>query len=146
MTEPLGLARRPDSWINRAAPGAVAAAGAIAIALWNPGDAGVSICVSKRFFGVDCPLCGGLRCVNSLMRGDFLAAADHNVILALALPVVAIVWLAWLIAPLSGRQVEIRKPPQWVLGLGALLVATFTVIRNVGGPTWVQWLASGTFH
>ena len=106
-------------------------------------DGGAPLCWSKGFLGVDCPFCGGLRCVNSLVRGDWLAAADHNVLLAVLLPAPAVLWVVWLVK--SVRCEQFRLPPlsrmAWV-GIVVFLVA-FTVVRNVGGPAWPDWTNSG---
>jgi hypothetical protein len=136
----------PPLWHKPAAVGAAVAAGSLAIALWNPGDGGTPLCWSQGFLGVDCPFCGGLRCVNSLMRGDWLAAADHNVLLAVVLPVAAVLWAVWMVKALRGERFELPKVPRaaWV-GVFVLLVA-FTVARNVGGPTWAEWINSGVYR
>lgn len=146
MSDSLPLVERHDSLLNRALPGLLAGGAAIGITLLNPGDSGVTICASKGLFGIDCPLCGGLRCVNSLMRGHFLAAADHNVILAVALPLVAATWLVWLGAQLFGHEIRVSEPPRWLIGTVAVLLLAFTVVRNVGGPAWAQWLGSGLYQ
>lgn len=103
------------------------------------------MCASKLFLGFDCPACGGLRTVNSLMRGDLLGALDHNVILAVALPIITVVWLAWFLGPLFNRDINVPRAPRWFVIAATVVVASFTIARNVGGPTWAQWLASGTF-
>jgi hypothetical protein len=132
------------------AVGAATVCGCAAIALIDPGDSGTAVCWSKSLFGVDCPLCGGLRCVNALVRGDWAAAADHNVLLAVALPLLAVAWAVWLVRSLRGRPA-----PDWMrrlahpsvavgVAIGVFLLA-FTVVRNVGGPEWAEWLNSATY-
>lgn len=145
MSDATSFVGATDSWLARAAPGLVAGGAALGIALWNPTDSGVSICASKRLLGLDCPLCGGLRCVNSLMHGHFLAAADHNLLATIAIPLVAVLWITWLIGTFTGREIRFTKPPGWVVGTGAVIVAVFTVIRNLGGPAWIEWLGSGLY-
>lgn len=125
--------------------GGLVAAGCAAIAVIDPSDSGVSVCWSKSLLGIDCPLCGGLRATNSLLRGDWLAAADHNVLLAVALPVVAVVWLVWLVQTLRGgdlRLPRLPKPAWWAV---LALLVVFTVVRNLPADSgWIHWLASGT--
>lgn len=143
MTAVVPRSARP-AWVAPVAVGAAAACGCAAIAMANPSDGGVPICWSQAVFGVDCPFCGGLRCVSSLVRGDWAAAADHNVVAAVLVPLAALAWLWWLVAALRERPLRWRRPPTWALvGVGVVLIA-FTVARNVGGPAWVDWLASTT--
>ena len=115
----------------------------MAIAASSPSDVGPPICASQAVFGIDCPFCGGMRCVSALARLDLWAAADHNVVLAVALPLLAIGWLVWMVATLRGRPLRWPRVPigAWV-ALGVGLVA-FTVVRNLGGEGWVGWLAAG---
>ena len=134
------------AWRTPLIAGVAAAGGCVAIALVNPTDSGVPICWSQALFGVDCPLCGGLRATNALVRGDVLAAADHNVFVAFALPVVAVVWVAWVVAHLAGRPFRLPKLPRSGLLTLASLALAFTVARNVGGPAWVDWLHSSTYR
>ncbi len=153
-TAPAPAGRPVDAPTERSAPlwhkpakvGAAVAAGSIAIALWNPTDGGAPLCWSKGFLGVDCPFCGGLRCVNSLVRGDWLAAADHNVLLAVVLPVAAVLWVVWMVKAVRGEKFELPKVPlvAWI-GVVVVLVA-FTVARNVGGPAWADWINSGVYR
>lgn len=135
-----------ESWVRRALPALAAGSGALAIAVWNPGDTGPSLCVSQRLLGIDCPACGGLRTVNSLMRGDLLGAADHNVVLTLVLPLMTVLWLVWFVGSLTGRRVAIPDPPKWLIVSIAILLSAFTLARNLGGPAWAQWLASSAYN
>lgn len=140
----LPTADRPR-WIAPVATGAALAAGCAAIAFWNPGDGGVAVCWSKSVFGVDCPLCGGLRATNALLRMDWLAAADHNVLVAIGLPIIAIVWALWLVRSIQDRPFTLPKIPTagWI-AIGVFLLA-FTVVRNLNvDVAWVHWLASDT--
>ncbi len=130
------------AWFKGAVAGGVALCGCAAIAAVNPTDTGVPVCWSAGLFGVDCPLCGGLRCVNSLVRGDVLAAADHNLVLAVALPIVAIVGALWMWAAVRGRSWTWPRVPVWawtVLGVGVL---AFTVVRNLDLGPIAHYLAA----
>lgn len=129
-------------WALPGALGLAAAAGTGAIAAVNPTDGGAPICLTASLFGFDCPFCGGLRSVNALASGDLLAAADHNVLLAVALPLVAILWAWWLLTALRGRTLRLPVPGRsaWI-AFGVVMVA-FTVARNLGGESWIGWLGS----
>jgi len=133
---------RAAHWALPASLGAAAAVGTAAIALVGPEDGGRPICASQAVFGIDCPFCGGLRCVSALARLDLWTAADHNVVLAVALPLLAVAWAVWMVATLRRRPLRWPRVPvgAWV-ALGVGLVA-FTVVRNLGGDGWVGWLAA----
>ena len=137
-------------WVGPAVAVGSVAVGSALIAAWNPGDDGQVLCTSQAAFGVDCPFCGGMRCVNALVRGDLLGAADHNVLLAVALPLVALGLVVWLWRSWQGRPTPVPWPAdaRRSLALGAVVVVAligFTVLRNVGGPAWVEWLHSTTY-
>jgi hypothetical protein len=135
------------AWVAPALVGAAAVCGCAAVALVDPADTGTSICWSKSIFGVDCPLCGATRAVNSMVRGDWAAAADHNLLFVVAVPVLVAAWVAWLVSALRHRPL-----PRWVhrmthpsvaVGVAvAVVLVAFAVVRNVGGPEWADWLNS----
>ncbi len=142
---PVEAATSRPRWVTPVATGAAVAGACAAIALWDPGDGGTAVCWSQAVFGIDCPLCGGLRATNALLRGDWLAAADHNVLVAVLLPVVAILWVVWLVRSLQDRPFRLPSLPRPALvGIAVLLVA-FTVVRNLDAASgWVHWLAADT--
>lgn len=143
---PERTARPPrPRWVAPVATGAAVACGCAAIALWDPGDGGTAVCWSKAVFGIDCPLCGGLRATNAMLRGDWLAAADHNVLVAVLLPIAAVLWVVWLVRSLQDRPFTLPKVPTagWI-AIGVFLLA-FTVVRNLDvDVAWIHWLASDT--
>lgn len=124
--------------------GALALGGCIAVAATNPGDHGTPLCWSRSVFGVDCPFCGGLRATNSLVRFDLVGALDHNVVLAVALPVAALMWIWWLVREWRGIDPPPRAPT-WLVATAGILVIAFGVVRNFGGPTWIRWMHSDTY-
>lgn len=138
---PLGGA----GWVPPVVTGGLLAAGCAAVLVADPGDGGAPICLSKTLLGVDCPFCGGLRATNSMLRGHWLAAADHNVLLAVALPVAAVLWTAWLVRSLRGQPRRLPTLPRPAIWVGLALVLAFTVVRNLPVDVgWIHWLASGT--
>jgi hypothetical protein len=96
------------------------------------------VCPLYATTGLYCPGCGSLRAVNDLTNGHLGAAASSNVLLVLALPVAAYLFLRWTLAAWQGRETtlapELSRPV--VVGLVVLVVA-FTVARNLPG----SWLA-----
>ncbi len=132
----------PPRWMAPALVGAGLAAGCGVILALDPQDSGVPICWSQGVFGIDCPLCGGLRCTNALLRGDLAAAADHNILLAVVLPVVAVLWAFWLYRSIRGESFRLPAVPRWLIGVAAAVVVAFTVARNVDATGWIGWLGS----
>ncbi len=101
--------------------------------------------MSRSVFGVDCPFCGGLRATNALLRGNFGSALDHNVVLAVALPVVALMWVWWVVREWRGDGPPPVKVPNWITVTAAILLVVFGIVRNFGGPAWIRWLHSDAF-
>ncbi len=136
-----GTPPRP-AWVRGAVAGGAVAAGALAIAAVGPTDTGVPVCWSAGLFGVDCPLCGGLRCTSALVHGDWFAAADHNLLLAIALPLVAVGWAVWMFGALRGRPVRMPRVPPWAwVTLGVVTIA-FTLVRNMDLGPVAHYLAA----
>jgi len=97
------------------------------------------LCPTQALTGLDCPGCGSLRAMHALGRGDLGAAADHNLLLVAALPVLAWIWLRWVRRSWLGLPRPEPVSGRWVWALLAL-VAIYAVVRNVPG---VPFLGSG---
>ena len=54
-------------------------------AVIDPTD-GPVVCPFRLTTGLDCPLCGGTRAVHSFVTGHPLRAMDHNLLIAIAIP------------------------------------------------------------
>lgn len=123
----------------------------------NPSSSSVyPLCPTQVLFGIDCPGCGGLRCVHELMNGNLGAAADHNLFVVLMLPLVLIAIAAAIARKVSGtpdeppalfgnalgslRTVGVsinQRTLMWFLVIG---MTVFTVARNL---PFVPFLGSG---
>jgi hypothetical protein len=127
-------ARRRDDLPPRLAT--LAGLGAAVGYLWalDPAAGGVwPPCPSRLLFGIDCPGCGGLRGTHDLLHGDVVGALDHNILLPAILAVIAVMLGMWML-PLVGRPARAAHPPRWAIVAAALLVAVFTVVRNLPVP------------
>lgn len=102
-------------------------------------------CPTQVYLGIDCPGCGGLRATHELANGDIVAAADQNILVVLAAPVVAVLIILWLRRAWRGvvsdpaqysRRREILERVVPLAVVGAMLV--FSVVRNL-----VPYLGSG---
>lgn len=116
-----------------------ALAGAVTVvALVDPHEPGrYPPCPFRAGTGLDCPGCGALRAVHALAHGDPVAAADHNLLLVLLLPLLVTAWLRWALPHLRGRPS--RPLPAWATTAVLVALAVFGVLRNlpIGG-----WLGS----
>jgi hypothetical protein len=112
--------------------------------LWafDPGKDGVwPTCPSRLLLGLDCPGCGGLRGTHDLLHGDVLGALDHNLLLPATLAVIAVLLVLWML-PLVGRPARTIHVPQWVMVTAGVVIAVFTVARNLSIPA-LAFLGSG---
>ncbi|WP_240274313.1 DUF2752 domain-containing protein [Mycobacterium ulcerans] len=89
------------------------------------------VCPTKALLGIDCPGCGSLRMLYSLMHGDLLAAARFN---ALGLAATALlVWadLVWTYGRLVGRRIGGWQRSRWAAPVTLSLVLVWFVVRNI---------------
>ncbi|OBG51736.1 MULTISPECIES: DUF2752 domain-containing protein [unclassified Mycobacterium] len=89
------------------------------------------VCPTKALLGIDCPGCGSLRMLYSLMHGNITAAARFNA-LGLA-AVVLLVWayLAWTYGRLAGRRIRSWQHTRWSAVVAMVLVGAWFVVRNI---------------
>jgi hypothetical protein len=107
---------------------AVAAATAADVAL-DPEHRHLPLCPFHAMTGWQCPLCGGLRAVDALVHGRVADALHDNVLVVAAIPLVAALWLTWLIRPPTART-STTIPRAATVALIVLAVC-FTVVRNL---------------
>ena len=123
-----------------AAPLAVAAAAAGGCAVvWaaNPTVPGgiLPVCPTKALFGIDCPGCGSLRMVYSLLHFDLASAVHYNALGLVA--VLLLVWAfgVWTYGRVVGRRVRSWQHLRWSAPTALALTLVWFVVRNLGfGP------------
>jgi hypothetical protein len=125
--------RATAAWV---APAATAAAGLAALAyvgLRDPSSSrGFVPCPFHSATGLWCPGCGMTRGVHKLLHGDVLGALGSNLLLPLALGLGVWLWLSWLWPALGrGELPTLRRVPRGVWVASLVLVALFTVVRNL---------------
>jgi hypothetical protein len=112
------------------------------------------LCPTKAITGLDCPACGGLRAVHSLLHGDVTGAVDHNAfVVLLLLPVAVVLWGRWLWHAWQGHEpaaggeesstVDVPMPSPALLWAVVVLGLVFSVVRNIGAVPAFAWLGSG---
>ncbi len=90
------------------------------------------MCPFKALTGLDCPACGGLRMVYSLMHGDVLAALRYNAVALVALGFLAVCFVAWTRS--RWRGATDWNPPWlrgWVASIILVVFAAWFVIRLI---------------
>ncbi len=97
-------------------------------------------CPVKLLTGFDCPGCGSTRALGALAHGDLLAAVDHHLLVPLALLFVLSAWARWTWSTWMRRPVPALVRGPVAIAAIAVVVALFTVARNLA---WGSWLASG---
>jgi len=100
------------------------------------------LCPTKALFGIDCPGCGCMRGLYALTHGDVAAAANHNHLLLLAVPIAIVFWILWVVRAWRGvspavslRTFRLRNR---ALVIALVVMLAFGVIRN-----FVPYLDSG---
>ena len=115
-----------------AAPYRLAAAAALAGAIdvvGNPSRTHVPLCPLHALTGLWCPLCGGLRAVHALSRGNIQSALHDNAMLVLALPLIVALWAQWAARMRTGSAR--RRWPRGATLAVITALAAFTVLRNL---------------
>ncbi|WP_020666205.1 DUF2752 domain-containing protein [Amycolatopsis nigrescens] len=87
------------------------------------------LCPTKLLFGIDCPGCGGLRMMYSLLHGDLPAALRYNAVALVFVLLGAAALVAW--AAGRWRGAAVWRRPRWTpMAIGVLLGVWF-VVRNL---------------
>ena len=132
-----GLRNRP--WFAPAAAAVAAVAALAYVAAVDPNEPGhYPGCPLQATTGLDCPGCGGLRCVHALVRGDIAAAADQNLLALLALPLLVLGWGYWLLRSLG--RISAVAWPRWSVPAAMIFLLVFSIVRNIPA---VPFLGSG---
>ena len=102
------------------------------------------VCPLKALTGIDCPACGGLRCVHDLTHGDIVGALDQNLLVVILLPIIVVLLAVFLLRRWTGRTKEltdavVQRQKYIVFTLIAVGIV-FSVVRNL---PFVPFLGSG---
>lgn len=111
-----------------------AACAACAVVWWGdpttPGGP-LPVCPTKLLLGIDCPGCGSMRMVYSLLHGDLAAAAQFNAVALLALPLLVLAWITWTAGRWRGRPVRSWQHWRWAPTVTLVVAAAWFVVRNI---------------
>ena len=116
---------------------AVAVGGCAAIWLANPTVPGgiLPVCPTKLLLGIDCPGCGSLRMIYSLLHLDLAAAVRFNAFGLVAVALLLWAYAAWTYGRLAGRQVRSWQHLRWSAPVLLVVTLAWFVVRNLNfGP------------
>lgn len=89
-------------------------------------------CPLKALTGVDCPGCGGLRSVHSMLHGDLMGAIHHNILALIIVPLMLYLLVRWVLS-LYGKELPRVRVPYWARWAIPVAVLAFAVVRNIPG-------------
>jgi hypothetical protein len=119
-----------------AAPLAVAASTVLVCAAVWVGDpttphGPLPVCPTKALLDIDCPGCGSLRMLYSLLHGDLVAAAGFNALGLAALVLLVWAYLAWTYGRVVGRRIRGWQHHRRSAAVTLALVTVWFVVRNI---------------
>ena len=88
-------------------------------------------CPTKLLFGIDCPGCGSLRMLYSVLHGDLLAAVKFNALALAALVLLVWAYAVWTYGRIVGRRILSWPNHRWAPHMTLLLVSAWFVVRNI---------------
>jgi hypothetical protein len=121
---------------NFGAPlGVAIAAGLMCGAIWlgdptTPGGP-LPVCPTKALLGIDCPGCGSLRMLYSLLHGDVFAAARYNLVGLVSVCFLLWAFGAWTYGRLVDRRITSWQHHRWAAAAALVVMSVWFVIRNV---------------
>ncbi len=74
------------------------------------------VCPTKALLGIDCPGCGSLRMLYSLLHGNLLAAAGFNALALVAVVLLVWAYLAWTYGRVVSRHIRSWQHYRWSAG------------------------------
>jgi Protein of unknown function (DUF2752) len=122
--------------IRLGAPLAVAAgAGLFCTAVWiadptTPGGA-LPVCPTKALLGIDCPGCGSLRMLYSVLHGNLFAAVKFNALGLVALGLLVFAFATWTYGRVVGRRIWSWQRYRWSAAVTLVVVSVWFVVRNL---------------
>jgi hypothetical protein len=129
----LATASRLRAMLPPAAVAVAACAGCAVVALANPTDPDnpLPVCPTKLMLGINCPGCGSLRMIYSLMHGNLVAAAQYNVVSLLVLPLLALAFVTWTVSRWRGRPVRSWQHWRWTPRIALVVFFAWFLVRNI---------------
>jgi hypothetical protein len=113
--------------------GASAVCVCVVVAVGDPTTPGgfLPVCPTKALLGIDCPGCGALRMLYSVLHGDLLAAVKFNALALVALVLLVVAFATWTYQRVVGRQIRSWQQYRWSAAVTMVLVSVWFVVRNI---------------
>lgn len=115
--------------------GVAGLAGCVCAVVWlgdptTPGGP-LPVCPTKLLFGIDCPGCGSLRMLYSVLHGNVLDAVRYNAVGLVA--IVLLIWAfgAWTYGRIVERRVRSWQHWRWSAAVALVVVSVWFLIRNL---------------
>ena len=89
------------------------------------------LCPTKALLGIDCPGCGTLRMIYSLLHFDLLSAVRFNALAVVALGFLIVAFVVWTYGSVVGRKISGWQHHRWAATVTMVLVALWFVVRNL---------------
>ena len=106
--------------------------GLLFIYLVKPGGDGIyPKCPTRIFMGLNCPGCGTLRAVHSLLHLNFKEAVKFNLLLVVLLPILIYGITVYLAEALFSKKLPDVFNNRVFLWVIIVLIIVFTVLRNI---------------
>nr|WP_234791385.1 DUF2752 domain-containing protein [Mycolicibacterium fortuitum] len=110
-------------------------AGCACLAVWmgDPTTPGgyLPACPTKLLLGIDCPGCGSLRMIYSVLHGDLLAALRFNAVGLIALGLLVWAYLAWTYGRMRGRRIVSWQHHRCAAMVTLVVTVVWFIIRNL---------------
>jgi hypothetical protein len=104
-----------------------------AVLLGDPTTPGgpLPVCPTKALLGIDCPGCGSLRMLYSLLHGDVVGAARYNAFGLVAVALLVWAFGSWTYGRVVGRRITSWQHYRWSAVIALVLVSVWFVVRNL---------------
>jgi hypothetical protein len=113
--------------------GALAVGGCAAVWIGDPTTPGgfIPVCPTKALLGVDCPGCGTMRMIYSLLHGDLVGAVRFNAVALVAFGLLAVAYATWTYGRFTGRQIKGWQHHRWAPVVALVVMSAWFVVRNL---------------
>lgn len=111
--------------------GALAAGACAVVWIADPTTPGgfLPVCPTKALLGIDCPGCGTLRAIYSLLHGDVLSALHFNALAVVALGFVIVAYVLWTYGRVVDRTIVSWQHHRWAAPVTLAVVLLWFVLR-----------------